>query len=186
MVRNARRIKHGLFVAQKHANLNLISKSTPSKSNPPNSTNLNSKTLLSSHSQRSLSDPPPPPPAPPDLPSALLPFPPPSPPSCRLLPEGQRRTRWRATMETLMVDRVQNSLRFFMYRNAIFLCERLCAEFPTEVRFGHFLLSSFCGLSSYWWNGNEKSIFSSWNAVNDFAVKLHLFDRHFGSFRCPI
>ncbi|XP_042446956.1 cell division cycle protein 27 homolog B-like [Zingiber officinale] len=36
-------------------------------------------------------------------------------------------------METLMVDRVQNSLRFFMHRNAIFLCERLCAEFPTEI-----------------------------------------------------
>ncbi|KAG6472955.1 hypothetical protein ZIOFF_070435 [Zingiber officinale] len=39
-------------------------------------------------------------------------------------------------METLMVDSVQNSLRLFMHRNAIFFCERLCAEFPTEVRFG--------------------------------------------------
>lgn len=36
-------------------------------------------------------------------------------------------------METLMVDRVHSSLRLFMYRNAIFLCERLCAQFPSEV-----------------------------------------------------
>ncbi|XP_010913872.1 cell division cycle protein 27 homolog B isoform X2 [Elaeis guineensis] len=36
-------------------------------------------------------------------------------------------------METLMVDRVQSSLRLFMYRNALFLCERLCAEFPSEL-----------------------------------------------------
>ncbi|WOK95310.1 cell division cycle protein [Canna indica] len=36
-------------------------------------------------------------------------------------------------METLMVDRVQSSLRLFMHRNAIFLCERLCAEFPSEL-----------------------------------------------------
>ncbi|XP_074576933.1 cell division cycle protein 27 homolog B-like [Curcuma longa] len=36
-------------------------------------------------------------------------------------------------METLMVDSVQNSLRLFMHRNAIFFCERLCAEFPTEL-----------------------------------------------------
>ncbi|XP_020584818.1 cell division cycle protein 27 homolog B [Phalaenopsis equestris] len=36
-------------------------------------------------------------------------------------------------METLMVDRVQSSLSQFMHRNAIFLCERLCAEFPTEL-----------------------------------------------------
>ncbi|URD76421.1 Tetratricopeptide repeat [Musa troglodytarum] len=36
-------------------------------------------------------------------------------------------------METLMVDRVQSSLRLLMYSNAIFLCERLCAEFPSEL-----------------------------------------------------
>ncbi|ONM35676.1 cell division cycle protein 27 homolog B isoform X9 [Zea mays] len=36
-------------------------------------------------------------------------------------------------METLMVDRVHSSLRLFMYRNAIFLCERLCAQFPSET-----------------------------------------------------
>lgn len=36
-------------------------------------------------------------------------------------------------METLMVDRVQSSLSQFMHRNAIFLCERLCAEFPSEL-----------------------------------------------------
>ncbi|XP_039142291.1 cell division cycle protein 27 homolog B isoform X2 [Dioscorea cayenensis subsp. rotundata] len=35
-------------------------------------------------------------------------------------------------METLLMDRVQSSLRLFMPKNAIFLCERLCAEFPTE------------------------------------------------------
>ncbi|KAJ6832678.1 cell division cycle protein 27-like protein B [Iris pallida] len=36
-------------------------------------------------------------------------------------------------METLMAERVQSSLRLFMHRNAIFLCERLCAEFPNEM-----------------------------------------------------
>jgi hypothetical protein len=36
-------------------------------------------------------------------------------------------------METLMVDRVNSSLRLFMHRNAVFLCERLCAQFPSEV-----------------------------------------------------
>ncbi|XP_021775798.1 cell division cycle protein 27 homolog B-like isoform X1 [Chenopodium quinoa] len=36
-------------------------------------------------------------------------------------------------MEAILVDSVQNSLRHFMYSNAIFICERLCAEFPTEV-----------------------------------------------------
>ncbi|KAL5768764.1 hypothetical protein ACOSP7_015309 [Xanthoceras sorbifolium] len=36
-------------------------------------------------------------------------------------------------MEAILADCVQNSLRHFMYRNAIFLCERLCAEFPSET-----------------------------------------------------
>ncbi|XP_077215925.1 cell division cycle protein 27 homolog B-like isoform X2 [Tasmannia lanceolata] len=36
-------------------------------------------------------------------------------------------------METLLIGCVQSSLRLFMHRNAIFLCERLCAEFPSEL-----------------------------------------------------
>ncbi|KAF2303980.1 hypothetical protein GH714_025830 [Hevea brasiliensis] len=36
-------------------------------------------------------------------------------------------------MEAILVDCVNNSLRHFMYRNAIFMCERLCAEFPSET-----------------------------------------------------
>lgn len=36
-------------------------------------------------------------------------------------------------MEAILVDCVERSLRHFMYRNAIFMCERLCAEFPSEV-----------------------------------------------------
>ncbi|CAN6163437.1 unnamed protein product [Urochloa humidicola] len=36
-------------------------------------------------------------------------------------------------METLMVDRVRSSLHLFMHRNAVFLCERLCAQFPSEA-----------------------------------------------------
>ncbi|KAK6236374.1 Tetratricopeptide repeat 1 - like 10 [Theobroma cacao] len=36
-------------------------------------------------------------------------------------------------MEAILTDCVQNSLRHFMFRNAIFLCERLCAEFPSEA-----------------------------------------------------
>ncbi|KAL1097322.1 hypothetical protein V6Z11_D05G027700 [Gossypium hirsutum] len=36
-------------------------------------------------------------------------------------------------MEAILTERIQNSLRYFMFKNAIFLCERLCAEFPSEV-----------------------------------------------------
>lgn len=36
-------------------------------------------------------------------------------------------------MESILSRCVQTSLRHFMYRNAIFVCERLCAEFPSEV-----------------------------------------------------
>ncbi|TMX03883.1 hypothetical protein EJD97_013253 [Solanum chilense] len=36
-------------------------------------------------------------------------------------------------METLLTESVQNSLGHFMYHNAIFMCERLCAEFPSET-----------------------------------------------------
>ncbi|KAE8714134.1 Cell division cycle protein 27-like protein B [Hibiscus syriacus] len=36
-------------------------------------------------------------------------------------------------MEAILTERVQNSLRLFMFKNAIFLCERLFAEFPSEV-----------------------------------------------------
>lgn len=36
-------------------------------------------------------------------------------------------------MEAILVDCVQNSLRHFMYRNAIFMCERLRTEFPSET-----------------------------------------------------
>ncbi|KAL8139779.1 hypothetical protein V2J09_005800 [Rumex salicifolius] len=36
-------------------------------------------------------------------------------------------------MEAILADCIQNNLHNFMYRNAIFLSERLCAEFPTEV-----------------------------------------------------
>ncbi|KAG5026559.1 hypothetical protein JHK82_022456 [Glycine max] len=35
-------------------------------------------------------------------------------------------------MEAILVDCVQKSLRHFMHSNAVFLCQRLCAEFPTE------------------------------------------------------
>lgn len=36
-------------------------------------------------------------------------------------------------MEAILVNSVQNSLQNFMYSNAIFICERLCAESPSEV-----------------------------------------------------
>ncbi|CAI9106489.1 OLC1v1005662C2 [Oldenlandia corymbosa var. corymbosa] len=36
-------------------------------------------------------------------------------------------------MEAILTDCVQNSLRQFMHHNAIFMCERLCAEFPSEI-----------------------------------------------------
>jgi len=36
-------------------------------------------------------------------------------------------------MEASLYECVCASLRVYMYRNATFLCERLCAEFPSEV-----------------------------------------------------
>ncbi|KAJ8750661.1 hypothetical protein K2173_015842 [Erythroxylum novogranatense] len=36
-------------------------------------------------------------------------------------------------MESILVECVNNNLGHFMYRNAIFMCERLCAEFPSET-----------------------------------------------------
>ncbi|XP_024992549.1 cell division cycle protein 27 homolog B isoform X1 [Cynara cardunculus var. scolymus] len=36
-------------------------------------------------------------------------------------------------MEGVLIDCVQNSLRHLLYRNAIFMCERLCSEFPSEA-----------------------------------------------------
>ncbi|KAI9083433.1 hypothetical protein K1719_034647 [Acacia pycnantha] len=36
-------------------------------------------------------------------------------------------------MEGILTDCVHKSLRHFMHNNAIFLCERLCAEFPSEA-----------------------------------------------------
>ncbi|XP_057859863.2 cell division cycle protein 27 homolog B isoform X3 [Cryptomeria japonica] len=38
-------------------------------------------------------------------------------------------------MEAKMVECVNSSLRLYMYRNATFLCERLCAEYPSESNF---------------------------------------------------
>ncbi|KAG8379728.1 hypothetical protein BUALT_Bualt07G0119600 [Buddleja alternifolia] len=35
-------------------------------------------------------------------------------------------------MEAILTDCVQNSLQHLIHRNAIFMCERLCAEFPSE------------------------------------------------------
>ncbi|KAK1420361.1 hypothetical protein QVD17_21891 [Tagetes erecta] len=36
-------------------------------------------------------------------------------------------------MEGVLIDCVQNSMRHLLYRNAIFMCERLCSEFPSET-----------------------------------------------------
>ncbi|KAI3800749.1 hypothetical protein L1987_28843 [Smallanthus sonchifolius] len=36
-------------------------------------------------------------------------------------------------MEGVLIDCVQNSLRHLLYRNAIFMCERLCSEYPSET-----------------------------------------------------
>ncbi|WCJ40847.1 hypothetical protein M5689_021747 [Euphorbia peplus] len=36
-------------------------------------------------------------------------------------------------MEAILVKCIENSLNQFLFKNAIFLCERLCAEFPSEV-----------------------------------------------------
>lgn len=58
----------------------------------------------------------------------------------RSLEEGRS-----ATMEAMLVDCVRNSLSHFVYKNAIFMCERLCAEFPSEVTSSfHSLLYGFC------------------------------------------
>ncbi|KAF5810721.1 putative tetratricopeptide-like helical domain superfamily, acetyltransferase A, auxiliary subunit [Helianthus annuus] len=36
-------------------------------------------------------------------------------------------------MEGVLIECVQSSLRHLLYRNAIFMCERLCSEFPSET-----------------------------------------------------
>ncbi|KAK3041184.1 hypothetical protein RJ639_028663 [Escallonia herrerae] len=36
-------------------------------------------------------------------------------------------------MEAILIECVQNSLRHLLHRNAVFMCERLCAEFPSET-----------------------------------------------------
>ncbi|KAH9323620.1 hypothetical protein KI387_018259, partial [Taxus chinensis] len=38
-------------------------------------------------------------------------------------------------MEAKMVECVNSSLRLYMYRNATFICQRLCAEYPSESNF---------------------------------------------------
>lgn len=37
------------------------------------------------------------------------------------------------TMESILIDCVQKSLNHFMHSNAIFISQRLCAHFPSEV-----------------------------------------------------
>ncbi|XP_049931710.1 cell division cycle protein 27 homolog B isoform X2 [Nymphaea colorata] len=39
----------------------------------------------------------------------------------------------KSSMEPILVECVNGSLRLYMHRNATFLCERLCAEFPSEA-----------------------------------------------------
>ncbi|GAA0183094.1 ubiquitin-protein ligase [Lithospermum erythrorhizon] len=36
-------------------------------------------------------------------------------------------------MEAILVECVEKSLGLMMYRNAIFMCQRLCAQFPSEI-----------------------------------------------------
>ncbi|KAL8228762.1 hypothetical protein R6Q57_013662 [Mikania cordata] len=36
-------------------------------------------------------------------------------------------------MEGVLIDCVQNSLQLLLYHNAVFMCERLCSEFPSET-----------------------------------------------------
>ncbi|KAG5129341.1 hypothetical protein JHK84_035738 [Glycine max] len=36
-------------------------------------------------------------------------------------------------MEAILVDCAQKSLRHFMHSNAIFISQRLCAQFPSEI-----------------------------------------------------
>ncbi|KAL3613629.1 Cell division cycle protein 27 B [Castilleja foliolosa] len=45
-------------------------------------------------------------------------------------------------MEDILTDSVRNSLQHLMHRNAIFMCERLCAEFPSEKNL-HLLASCY-------------------------------------------
>jgi len=49
--------------------------------------------------------------------------------------ESKKQKQWKTTasMEAILVDSVQNSLRHFLHSNAIFLSHRLCAQFPSEV-----------------------------------------------------
>ncbi|RDY02295.1 Cell division cycle protein 27-like B, partial [Mucuna pruriens] len=60
-------------------------------------------------------------------------------------------------MEAILADCVQKSLRHFMHANAIFLCQRLCVEFPTEVPFSLFNFLQFF-LSSFWFLTNPQKM----------------------------
>ncbi|KAJ8422040.1 hypothetical protein Cgig2_026428 [Carnegiea gigantea] len=55
----------------------------------------------------------------------------------------------RAAMEAILIDCVQKSLRHFMYRNAIFICELLCAEFPSEVNLQLLASCYLCNNQAY-------------------------------------
>jgi hypothetical protein len=68
--------------------------------------------------------------------------------------------RIEAAMEAILTDCVQNSLRHFMHRNAIFICERLCAEFPSEVPvLSFFLFGIFHSLFNRAKNKNKNKTF---------------------------
>lgn len=76
-------------------------------------------------------------------------------------------------MEAMLVDCVNNSLRHFVYKNAIFMCERLCAEFPSEVSPSSFTLSDFISIST---NSVNRS---SWNGkleIFGFVFCLGIFE----------
>jgi anaphase-promoting complex subunit 3 len=65
-----------------------------------------------------------------ETPKTRKPLPPLS--SLSLKSESKKKKK-KKKMEAILIDCVNNSLRHFMYRNSIFMCERLCAEFPSEV-----------------------------------------------------
>lgn len=74
----------------------------------------------------------------------------------------------KTTMEAMLVDCVHNSLRHFVYKNAIFMCERLCAEFPSEVP-SSFTLFLFISLST---NSVNRSCWNGKIEIFGFVIRL--------------
>lgn len=57
--------------------------------------------------------------------------------------ENAKKNKNQITMESILINCVQNNLHHFMHSNAIFISQLLCAQFPSEVLLLHSSLHYF-------------------------------------------